>query len=79
MCTDLQQWVPALWGRKNLLKLNTFHGSPPGELSASTMPMDPWPWQFLHGPHLEQVPGRVSRILGREEDPTAGLRGAWKR
>ena len=44
----------------------------------STMPLDPWSCQFLQGPYLEQVPSRIRGILGRDEDSTVGLKGAWE-
>lgn len=68
MCIDLQQWFPALWSKKTLLKLKRVHRP----LPVPTMPMDPWPWQFLHSPHLKQGPGKITRILGWEETPWQG-------
>lgn len=75
MCTDLQQWAPALWGGKNLLKLNTFHGN-------SLRPLCPWtpgPGSFSTAPTWSKSQAESVGFPGREEDPTAGLRGAWER
>lgn len=69
MCIGFQQWVTVFGCRKKLLRYIT---GPSGELYAPIMPMDPWPWQFLRGSHLEQVTGRVTKILGREETPQWG-------